>query len=260
MIARIGEKRAALVGAPDGGGVAALGVGGKIEDVAVAAGGEDDRVAHVDFNFAVIQAARDDAAGLAVDHDQVEHLHARIHFHGAEADLAFEGLIGAEKKLLAGLAAGIKGARDLRAAEGTIVEQAAVLAGKGHALRDALVDDVDADLRQAVDVGFARAEIAALHGVVEEAENAVAIVVIILGGVDAALRGDGVRAARAILIAEALNVVAEFAEAGGGSSSREARTDDDDVVLALVGRIDELEIELVFLPGLLNRASRGVGY
>ena len=77
-------------------------------------------------------------------------------------DLAFERLIGAEQKLLAGLAARVEGARDLRAAEGAVGERAAVFAREGHALRDALVDDVDADLRQAIDVGFARAEVAAL--------------------------------------------------------------------------------------------------
>ena len=217
--ARIGKEGAALVGAPDGGGVAALGVRGEIEDVAVAAGGEDNSVGHVDFDFAVVETARDDAAGLAIDDDQVQHVHARMHFDGAEANLAFECLVGAEKELLTSLAAGVKGARDLRAAKGTIVEEPAVLAGEGHALRDALVDDVHADLGQAVDVGFAGAEVAALDGVVEEAEHAVAVVVIILGGVDAALRGDGVGAARAVLKAEALDVVAEFAEAGGGGAA-----------------------------------------
>ena len=45
--AGIGEQRAALVGAPDGGGIAAFGVGGEEEDVAVAAGAEHHRVAEV---------------------------------------------------------------------------------------------------------------------------------------------------------------------------------------------------------------------
>ena len=61
------------------------------------------------------------------------------------ADLALQRLVGAEQQLLAGLAAGVEGARDLRATEGAVVEQAAVLAGERHALRDALVDDVHAD-------------------------------------------------------------------------------------------------------------------
>ena len=46
------------------------------------------------------------------------------------------------QQLLAGLAAGVEGAGDLYAAEGAVVEQAAVLAGERDALRDALVDDV----------------------------------------------------------------------------------------------------------------------
>ena len=106
-----------------------------------------------------------------------------------------ERLVGAEQQLLTGLAAGVERARHLRAAERPVVEQAAVLAGERHALGDALVDDVDADLGQPVDVGLTGAEVAALHGVVEEALDAVAVVLVVLRRVDAALRGDAVRAA-----------------------------------------------------------------
>ena len=91
-------------------------------------------------------------------------------------DLPLQRLVGAEQQLLARLPAGVERARHLRAAERAVVEVAAVFARERHALRHALVDDVDADLRQAVDVGFARAEIAALHRVVEQAVDAVAVV------------------------------------------------------------------------------------
>jgi hypothetical protein len=77
-----------------------------------------------------------------------------------------------------------------------------------------LVNDVDADLRQPIDVGLARAEIAALDRVVEKAVNAVAVVLVILGRVDAALGGDAVGAARAVLVAEAFDVVAQFGQRG----------------------------------------------
>jgi hypothetical protein len=77
------------------------------------------------------------------------------------ADLAGQGAVGAEEELLAGLAAGVEGARNLRAAEGAVGEQAAVFAGEGHALRGALVDDVDRDFGEAVDVGLAGAVVAA---------------------------------------------------------------------------------------------------
>jgi hypothetical protein len=63
-----------------------------------------------------------------------------------------------------------------------------------------------------VDVGLARAVVTALDGVIEQAIDAIAIVTIVLGGVDAALCGDAVGAARAILIAEALDVVAQLGQ------------------------------------------------
>ena len=85
------------------------------------------------------------------------------------ADLPAQRLISAEQKLLAGLAARVKRARNLRAAERAVGEQTAVFARERHALRHALVDDVDADLREAIDVGFARAKIAAFDRVVEQA-------------------------------------------------------------------------------------------
>ena len=129
------------------------------------------------------------------------------------------------QQLLAGLAARVEGARDLRAAERSVVEQAAVLARERHALRDALVDDVDAQLREPVDVGFARAVVAALDRVVEEAVDAVAVVLVVLRGVDAALRGDAVRAPRAVLDAEVEDVVAQLAERRGRRRAGQAGAD-----------------------------------
>ena len=127
------------------------------------------------------------------------------------------------QQLLAGLAAGVEGARDLHAAEGAVVEQAAVLAGERHALGDALVDDVDADLGQPVDVGLARAVVAALDGVVEEPVDRVAVALVVLGRVDAALGGDRVRAARGVLVAEGLHDVARLAQRRGGARRRPGR-------------------------------------
>jgi hypothetical protein len=45
-----------------------------------------------------------------------------------------------------------------------------------------------------VDIRLAGAEVAALDGVVEKAADGVAVVLVVLGGVDAALRGDGMGA------------------------------------------------------------------
>ena len=173
----------------------------------------------------------------------------------AGADLALERLVGAEQELLAGLAAGVEGARHLGAAERAVVEQAAVLAGEGHALGHALVDDVDRQLGEAVDVGLAGAEVAALDRVVEQPEDAVAVVVVVLGGVDAALGGDRVGAARAVLEAEALHVVAELAEAGRGRGAGQAGAHHQDGELALVVRVDQLQVVAVLQPLGLQRTG-----
>ena len=94
------------------------------------------------------EVADDDPAGHAVLHDEVEHLGAGVQLDGAGVHLVHHLLVGAEQELLAGLAAGVERAAHLGAAEGAVVEQAAVLAGERHALGDHLVDDVDATPRR----------------------------------------------------------------------------------------------------------------
>ena len=134
------------------------------------------------------------------------------------------------------------------------VEQPAVFAGERHALRDALVDDVYADLRETIDVRFARAEIAAFDRVVKKPVNAVAVVLVILGRVDAALRGDAVRAARTVLETEAFDLVAEFGQRGRGGRTGQTAADDDHLELPLVGRIHQLQVELGLVPLAVDRS------
>ena len=112
------------------------------------------------------------------------------------------------------------------------------------------------DLREPVDVGFAGAEIAAFYGVVEETINAVAVILIVLRGIDSALRGDGVGAPGRILKTEALNVVTKLRESRGRRSAGKPRTDDKNVEFALVGRIDQLQFKLRPFPGGLDRTGR----
>jgi len=238
--------------------VAALRVGREIEDVAVAAGREAHRVTEVRLDLAGDHVAYDDAAGLAVHEDELLHLVAREHLDLAGADLTLERLVGAEEELLTRLAAGVEGARHLGAPEGAVVEEPAVLAGEGDPERDALVDDVHGDLGKAINVGLARAEVAALDGVVEQPEDAVAVVVVVLRRVDAALRGDRVRPSGRVLVAEALHVVAELGHRRRAARARESGSDHEDRVFALVRGVDELHLEAVPVPLFLDRTRRGV--
>ena len=189
-------------------------------------------------------------------HHEVEHFGVRVHGHGAGGDLPLERLVGTEQQLLARLAAGVKRALDLNSAERAGREQAAVFAGERHPLGDALVDDVDADLRQPVGVALAGAEVAPLDRVVKEAENAVAVVAVVLGGVDPALGGDRVGPARAVVIRKAMHLVALLAERGGRGRPGQARADDQDGVLPPVGGAHQLHVEAALVPFLFNRSRR----
>ena len=174
-------------------------------------------------------------------------------------DLALEGLVGADQQLLAGLATRVERAGHLYAAERAVVQQAAVLPGERDALGDALVDDVGAHLGQAVDVRLAGAVVAALDGVVEETVDRVAVLLVVLGGVDPALRGDRVRTTRGVLVAEGLHVVAGLAERGRRRGAGQTGADDDDAQLAAVGRVDQPGLELAVLPAVGDRTGRRLG-
>src|SRR5579885_3917174 len=232
--AGIAKGCAAFIGSPDSGAVRTFGVRGKKIDVSVAAGAENDGVGDMRIDLAGDEVAGNDAAGFAVDDDEVEHLMAREQGDASCIHLPFEGLISAEKELLAGLAPGVEGSRDLGPAKAAIGEGSAVFAGEGDALSDALIDDIDADLGEAINVGLAGAEVSAFDGVVEQAIDAVAVVLIIFRRVDSALRGDGMRPPRRILEAETLDVVAEFGKRRRGRSSGEAAAHDDDRVFTFV--------------------------
>ena len=245
------------MGPPDGGGVGVHGVRRQVEDVAVAAGGEDDGVREVACRSRPVIRSR---ATMPRARPSTT-IRSSISVRGCIStlpggDLPGQRLVGAEQQLLARLAAGVEGPGDLDAAEGAGVEQAAVLAGEGHALGHALVDDLDGDLGEPVDVGLAGAEVAALDGVVEQPVDGVAVVAVVLGGVDAALRGDGVGAARGVLVAELDDVVALFGERGAGRAAGEAGADDDDGVLAAVGGVDQLGLEAAACPSARRRGRR----
>ena len=97
-------------------------------------------------------------------------------------------------------------------------------------------------------VGFASAEVTALHGIVEQTVNGVAVVLVVLGSVDTTLGGNGVCATGAILDAERLDIVTKFGEGSGSGCTGKASTNHDHGELTLVGGVHELEFELVLGP------------
>jgi len=252
--AGIGEQRAFPVCPPSGGHVAAHRIGREVVDVAVPAGGQHHGVGEVGFDLAGDHVPDDHAAGLAVDDDQLQHLVPGVRSHGACGHLAFQGLVGAQQQLLPGLALGVEGAGDLHPAEGPVVQQAAVLAGERHPLGHGLVDDRRADLGEAVGVGLSGPEVAALDGVVEKPPDAVSVVAVVLGRVDAALGGDAVRPPRTVLIAKAAHPVAGLAQRRRGGRTGQPGPDDEHAELASIGGADQLGVEAPGVPAALDRA------
>ena len=123
-----------------------------------------------------------------------------------------------------------------------------VLAGERHPLRHALVDDVGAHLREPVHVRLPSAVVASLDGVVEEAVHRVAVLLVVLCGVDASLCRDRMRTSRAVLVAEDLDVVPRLAERRRPRGARETGAHHDDVELAPVRRVDQCGLELAGPP------------
>ena len=108
---------------------------------------------------------------------------------------------------------------------------------------------------QAIDVRFPGTVVAALDGVLEKAADAIAVVLVILGGVDTALSGDRVRTTRAVLVTETGNLKAHFSERRGGGRPREARAHDNDVILPAVGWAHEAHLRLMVIPLVGQRAG-----
>ena len=171
------------------------GVGALAEDGADAARGQDDGVGREGAQFHGAQVEGGDAAGhaLGVD-DGGEKLPALVLLHLAFGLVAAHLLVERVEQLLAGGGAGKGGAVVERAAEAAEVEQPFGGAIEGHAHAVQQIDDRRSGLAHGLDRRLVGQKVAAVDGVVEVLVGGVALALQVLGGVDAALRADRVRA------------------------------------------------------------------
>ena len=207
-VAWVSKSSSSLVRTISSRHVTTLCIGRQKEYVTVSTRCQDDAVAGVAGDLTSHHVADDDALGVAIDFDEVKHLMAVIHFHLTEANLPAQGRVGTEQQLLTGLTTRIKSTGDLCTTERAVRQKTAILAGEGHSIGHALVNNIRTHFGEAIDVGLAGAIVAAFNGVVEKTVHAIAIILIVFCGVDTPLRGDTVRTTRAVLIAEAGNIVA----------------------------------------------------
>ena len=203
----IGKSGAFLVRPVGRGHVTTHGVGREKKDVGIATGRQHHRVRGVRFDLTGDQVARNNTAGTAIDDHDVQHLHAREHPHIAAGNLATQCRVGTDQQLLSRLSARVERTRHLCAAKRAIIQEPAILPRKRHSLGDTLINNQATDLRQPVDVRLATAKIASLDRVIKQPVNAISITGIVLGGVDATLGGNTVRATRAVLKTETIDRV-----------------------------------------------------
>ena len=246
-VCEVGSLAVALDG---GGAVAAHGVGREEVGVAVAARGDDHGVGRETLQLTRREVFGNDAASATIHDDHVFHLIARKKLHLAEFHLSRERRIGSEQQLLAGLTLGIERTAHLCATKRAVGEHTAIFAGKGNTLCHTLVDDVVRHFCQTIDVGLAGAIVAALHRVVEQAINRVAVVLIVLCGIDTALCSNRVCTARRVLNAEIIHVEAHFCERGGCRCTGQTRSHDNHVELQFVFRVHQSLMSLIFFPFL----------
>jgi hypothetical protein len=161
----------AFVGTEGGHHITPHGVGGEIENVSVATSCQNDSVCGMSGDFTSGKIANNDALGVALDDDKVEHLSARMHGDTSAIDFLFERLVATNQELLASLASGIKCPLYLSSAERTVVEESAVFSGEGDTLCNALVDNLSRNLSKPVNVCFTRSEVATFDCVVKEPVN-----------------------------------------------------------------------------------------
>jgi len=236
------------VAPPSCGVVAVDGVGGQVEDRRVASGGQQDRITRVGLQLSGHQVPDHDASGPSVHHDQIQHLASSQHGDRPCGHLTHQRAVGPQQQLLAGLPPSVEGPGDLSTSEGTVGQGPAVLAGEGHPLGHALIDDGPGELGQSVDVGLTSPEVASLDGVIEESEIGVAIILVVLGGVDATLGGHRVGPTGTVLDAEVQHAVAQLAQGGGRGPPGQAGSHHKDGVLALVGRGDQGHMAAMVAP------------
>src|SRR5262245_28236397 len=174
------------------------------------------------FDLSVNQITCDYSPGLPVDNHQVEHLGSRKHFDRPIMNLAAQCLIGAQQQLLSRLTARVECPRYLRPTEAAIIEQSPIFAREGDTLCHALVDDVHTDFGQPKNIGFTRAKISSFDRVIKEPINTVTVIAIVFRGIDPPLRGNRMRATRAVLKAETFDQIPELAESCSRRGSGQA--------------------------------------
>ncbi len=153
-VAGVGKAGTFFVSLHDGCGVTTNCIGRKVKDVAVTSRSHNHCIRSPGLDFTSDQVTSHNPFGVAIDQNQIQHLMPVVHLDFAKANLATQRRVCTKQQLLACSTSGIKGSGDLSSAKRTVVQKTAIIPSKGNALGDTLVNDIGADFRQAMNIGF----------------------------------------------------------------------------------------------------------
>src|SRR5712692_1019088 len=197
-------------------------IGGLAEDGANAAGRDDDGVGRegADFHTAQIHRADPAANALSVEHGG-EKLPVLVLLHLAFGFVAADLLVEGVEKLLASRRSGERGAIVERASEAAKVEQTfgSAIEGNAHAVEQ--IDDAGRGVAHGLDRRLVGEEVATINRVVEVLPGGIAFALQVLGGVDASLGADRVRALYGD-DGEQVNLTAHLGDLDDGGEARQA--------------------------------------
>ncbi len=203
-------------------------ISGLAKDGANAAGGNDEGVGGEGayFHRPQIHRANATADALPVENGR-EKLPVLVLLHLAFALVTANLLVERVEKLLPGGRSGESGAVVERAAKAAEIEQTFGSAIKRNTHAVEQIDDAGSSLAHGLDRRLVGEEVAAVDGVVEMLVGGIALTLQVLGGVDAALRADRVRALYRD-DGEQVNVAAHFRDLDYGGQAGQAAAHYDD--------------------------------
>ena len=110
-----------------------------------------------------------------------------------------------------------------------------------------------------MNIGLAGTKIPALDRVVEQAPHTIAVVLVILGRIDAPLGGDGMRPPGTVVETESLHPITELGQRGRRRGPGQTGSHHDHLIFPFVGRADQAHRGLEIPPLVGQGAGRNAG-
>src|SRR5690606_1490523 len=142
----------------------------------------------------------------------------------------------------------VEGPEDLSTTVGTVGQQPAVLSCKGNPLGHTLVNDIYRNFRKAVDIALSGSIVPAFDCIVKKSVDGLSVILVVLGGVDSPLCGDGVGPSGAVLKTKSLDIISQLRQRGSSRGSSKTGAHHNYIIFSFIGRIDQFHIEFMLGP------------